>query len=78
MLCMCLHNDHERQIERNVADLVEVGGGQLPGLGGKVDVVAVMHLGKMVKAAGLHTQAAVVTLSYSRKTFVHDRTKHLA
>lgn len=42
-----------------MADLIEVSGSQLPGLGGKVDVVAVMHLGQMVEAAGLHTQNGV-------------------
>lgn len=39
----------------DLADLIEVGGGQLPGLSGKVDVVAVMHLGQVVEAAGLYT-----------------------
>lgn len=39
--------------------LVEVGGGQLPCLGGEVDVVAVMHLGQVVEAAGLHTHSRI-------------------
>lgn len=43
------------------ADLVQVSGSQLPGLRGKVDVVAVMHLGQVVEAAGLLTQAAVLS-----------------
>ena len=34
--------------------LIEISGCKLPGLGCKVDVVAVMHLGKVVEAAGLH------------------------
>ena len=33
--------------------LVEVGGGELPGFGGEVDVVAVVDLGEVVKAVGL-------------------------
>ena len=68
MLGMSLQNAHDGQFVRNVADLVEVSGSQLPGLGGKVDVVAVMHLGQVVEAAGLHTPAAVVSLSVSRET----------
>ena len=33
--------------------LIEISGRQLPGLGGKMDVVTVMHLGQVVEAAGL-------------------------
>lgn len=43
----------------SAADLIEVSSSQLPGLGGKVDIVAVVHLGQVVEAAGLHTQHAV-------------------
>ena len=63
MLCMPFQTAHDRQVERHMADLVEVGSSQLPCLGGKVDVVAVVHLGQVVKAAGLHRQAAVLSLS---------------
>lgn len=48
-----------RRVVGNVADLIEVSGCQLPGLGGKVDVVAVVHLGQVVEAAGLHSQTSV-------------------
>ena len=67
MLCMSLPNPHDGRFERNVADLVEVSGSQLPGLGGKVDVVAVMHLRQVVEAAGLHTQVTIVSLSLSKE-----------
>lgn len=43
-------------VREGKANLIEVSGGQLPGLGGKVDVVAVMHLGQVVEAARLRIQ----------------------
>ena len=49
-----IHDWPTCSVEGDEPDLVEVGGSQLPSLGGKVDVVAVMHLGQVIEAAGLH------------------------
>ena len=54
-------------MEGEEADLVEVGGSQLPSLGGKVDVVAVMHLGQVIEAAGLHAHTYMLASTQYRQ-----------
>ena len=43
----------QQQARGAAARLVEVGGGELPGFRGKVDVVRVVHLAQVVEAAPL-------------------------
>ena len=49
---------------RQGADLIQVGGSNLPGLAGEVDVVGVVHLAQVVEAPTLSESASSVSNNF--------------